>query len=339
MKKLFSTRCGSYLYGSATPSSDVDLKHIVLPSLNDLLIGKQVKNIVKKTNKQAFTKNSAEDIDEEFIPIQILARDFLGGQTYSLELAYAVEYTAAHQKIHDPLILGFCRELRSQFLTSNMSALIGYSVNQASLYSFKGERLNAVRAVKNMLETFIAISSADTKPMDCKANFEISAREVAAQFPKYFQVTTYAVDNNGTMKPCIKLLEKVLPYTSTFETSLGVINAQLKKYGSRADAASIDNVDWKSTMHAIRVVDEGISLLKTKSLRFPFEKDYVDFLLSIKHGELEYNHVIDCINIRLDELKRLEEDSHLPKKTPELTEMMERWLAEWMRIFYTIPQE
>src|ERR1035438_5626454 len=129
MEKLFTTQYGSKLYGTNTPSSDVDLKHVILPNLNDLLVGKKVQNIVKKTNTEKNTRNSSEDVDEEFIPVQVFAHDFLDGQTYALELAYAVEFTEAGQILHDPLFRGFCRELRNQFLTSNMSALIGYSVN------------------------------------------------------------------------------------------------------------------------------------------------------------------------------------------------------------------
>jgi hypothetical protein len=133
------------------------------------------------------------------------------------------------------------------------------------------------------------------------------------------------------------LLEKILPFTSTFETSLKVVETHLKKYGSRADAASIDNVDWKATGHALRVVDEGISLLKNRSLTFPFNKEYVALLLSIKNGKLPYNEVIDMINVRLNELKTLEAESTLPKKTSELSISLELWLASWLRKWYGLP--
>lgn len=337
MKKLFTTKFGSFLYGTNTPTSDVDLKHIVLPDLDDLLIGNQVQNIVKKTNTEKFAKNSADDIDEEFIPIQVFAKDFLDGQTYSLELAYAVEFSKADQVLHDPLFIGFCRELRNRFLTGNMSALIGYAVNQASLYSFKGERLNAVRATERLFKEAISNSTQGARPLDYLATFLMKAQNVADQFPKYFQITDYAIDNNGTMKPCVKLLGKVLPFTSTFQTSLTVIKSHLKKYGSRADAASVDNVDWKATGHALRIVDEGISLLKNRWLEFPFNSEYADLLLQIKKGQLPYESVIALINKRLDELKTLEAESSLPKKSPALVTEMEHWLAEWVRIWYSIP--
>ena len=337
MKKLFTTRYGSFLYGTHTATSDVDLKHVVLPELNDLLVGKRVQNIVNKTNNEKNTRNSIDDVDEEFIPIQVFAYDFLGGQTYALELAYAVEFTDANQVIHDEFFRGFCRELRNGFLTSNMTALIGYAVNQASLYSFKGERLNAVRKAHDLYMNFKNSYPAESKPLNCTSNFILEAKAIEDEFPKYFSVTEYAVDNKGTMRPCVKLLEKVLPFTSTFETSLSVIDSHLKKYGSRAEAASIDNVDWKATMHALRVVNEGISLLKNKTLSFPFEPNYVELLLKIKHGKIMYDEVISMINEQLEELKTLETSSTLPKKSPEMVAQMDFFLAEWMRHFYNLP--
>ena len=337
MKKLFTVQYGSRLYGTNTPTSDVDLKHVVLPELNDLLLCKQVSNVVKKTNNQKFTKNSEKDVDEEFIPVQVFAKDFLNGQTYALELAYAVDYTEAGQVLHDPLFKTFCKELRNRFLTSNMTALVGYSVNQASLYSFKGERLNAVRGLEKVYKTMLELDSADgARPLDYVDVFEREVAPLALEFPKYIQLTEYAINHEGTMRPCVKMLEKVLPYTSTFSTNLGVVKAALKKYGSRADAASIDNVDWKATMHAFRIVDEGITLLRDRHLVFPLDKTRVNFLLDVKYGKIEYNDVIELINAKLAELKEIEAESILPKKTFELEHNLDSFLVKWLRKWYNL---
>lgn len=337
MKKLFTTQYGSRLYGTNTPESDMDLKHVVLPELNDLLLGKQVINVVKKTNNQKFTRNSDEDIDTEFIPLQVFAKDFLGGQTYALELAYAVDYTEAGQVLHDPLFKGFCAELRSRFLTSNMTALIGYAVNQASLYSFKGERLNAVRGLEKVFKDMIAETPSETRANDYVKAFEEAMMPLTLEFPKYIQLSEYAINHEGTMRPCVKMLEKVLPYTSTFSTNLGVVKASLKKYGSRADAASIDNVDWKAVAHAMRIVDEGIQLLTNRYLFFPYKDDYVKFFLEVKQGKIEHKVVIDLINLKLSELKDLEAISTLPKKSFELEQSLNSFLLEWLRMWYNLP--
>lgn len=354
MKKLFSCLYGSRLYGTQTPTSDLDLKHVYLPELNDMLLGKQLSNKVKKTNTVKNTRNSADDVDEEFIPVQVFARDFMMGQTYALELAFAVDGTHAEQRLYcysemfgfddesyrwfqttgDIAFLPFyrfVRELRGMFLTSNIKALMGYAVNQASLYSFKGERLNAAREV---LEILKELELADeTARLGAHAE-DARWKSLAVKYPKYFKVTEYDI-GDGQMRPCFTLLEKTLPFTNDIRMSYKVVKNLVDKYGTRADAASADNVDWKATMHALRIVDEGLQLLEHQVMLFPFEQAYVDRLLSIKRGEVPLEEVKAELDEKLERLKTLEHD-HLMPTSRERTEEFEAWLAGWMHQFYNV---
>ena len=196
-KVLFTTKYGSHLYGTNTPTSDEDYKHVVLPNLDDLLLGHRVQNEVHKTNNKSHTRNTAEDVDNETIPLQVFARDFLGGQTYALELVYAVDYTHAGQTIFDTTFWNFCHELRDGFLTSNMTALIGYAVNQASLYSLKGERLNALRSVKKVFDALLQKYDGAERVDVHQEQVEELLLPLTKEFPKYVQLTEYATDSKG----------------------------------------------------------------------------------------------------------------------------------------------
>lgn len=359
MQKLFTCLYGSRLYGTQTPTSDLDVKHVYLPDLNDLLVGKHLVNKVKKTNTEKNTRNGADDVDEEFLPVQVFARDFMMGQTYALELAFAVDGDHADQKLgmagftaaddedyrwfqltgdrkHLPFYK-FVRELRERFLTSNVKALMGYAVNQASLYSFKGERLNVVREVRQLLRmtsnAFVSVKLGNCMEED--KQFATMMRAVAAKYPKYFQETTYDV-GDGQMKPCFKLLEKTLPFSDQAGHAMKVVEALEKRYGTRADAASADNVDWKATMHALRVVDEGLQLLETHQMKFPFNQDYVEKLLAVKRGEVDLDLVKAELDEKLTRLKTLEQTTTLRPHTQEMTKEFELWLATWMRRFYNV---
>ena len=360
---LFTLLVGSRLYGTQTPTSDLDVKHVYLPDLDDMLIGRQLVNKVKKTNTEKNTRNGADDVDEEFLPLQVFARDFLNGQTYALELAFAIEGTHAEQKFHPTpqLVTGFnsqwwnrvphntdprgeghpfyqfVKELRTKFLTSNVKALMGYAVNQASLYSFKGERLNVVREVKKFL-TSTASSFVNHRLGDCMLEdkwFALKMNDLTLEHPKYFKQDLYHV-GGGSMRPCFKLLEKTLPFSDQAGHSLLVVDALEKRYGTRADAASVDNVDWKATMHALRVVDEGLTLLEFGTLTFPFSPSYVAKLLSVKRGEVNLDEVKVELDQKLERLKSLELTTTLPPLTQELTKEFETWLAGWMRRFYQV---
>ena len=353
MQKLFSCQYGSRLYGTQTPTSDLDLKHVYLPALNDLLVGKQLVNKVKKTNDAKNVRNGADDVDEEFLPVQVFARDFMMGQTYALELAFAVDGTHAGQRLYcysemmndedyrwfqatgDVKFLPFyqfVRELREKFLTSNIKALMGYAVNQASLYSFKGERLNAAREVLAVLKELALVNDTERLGTHGEDSRWIS---LAVKYPKYFKKTEYDI-GDGQMRPCFMLLEKTLPFTNDLRMSVSVVNNLVKKYGSRADAASADNVDWKATMHALRVVDEGLQLLKNQRMQFPFEPDYVAKLLAVKRGEVDLDVVKAELDEKLTELKTLEQTTSLQQHTQEMTKEFEQWLAQWMRRFYNV---
>jgi len=351
MSRLFSCLYGSRLYGTQTPTSDLDWKHIVLPDLNDLLLCKKIENKVKKTNTAKNTRNTADDVDEEFIPLQVFARHFVEGQTYALELAFAVDGDHAQQTYfnafnskemvygEDLLFVQFVHELREKFLTSNIKAMMGYVVNQASLYSFKGERLNATRELQGLFVDYLTIlqrQAIDPLARDTEDFAELFMQELSAleqKYPKYFKRDVYDI-GGGRMKPCLVILEKVLPYTNTVAQSQKVLKALTDKYGSRADAASESNVDWKATMHAMRIVDEGLELLSEHKLSFPFHADYVKHLLEMKRGELPLDPIKKELSAKLDKLKEMEKFTDLPACDAEFMQEFETWMVGWLRKFY-----
>jgi hypothetical protein len=357
MQKLFTCLYGSRLYGTQTPTSDLDIKHIVLPALDNLLLGKKVENKVKKTNTERNTRNGADDVDEEFIPLQVFARHFIEGQTYALELAYALEGTHANQTFYSlstgkktfdgsassNIFATFVKELREQFLTSNIKAMMGYVVNQANLYSFKGERLNVTRELYEHLklecydknpdldETCTTLGDAYTGIVAVRNGIDA----LCQKYPKYLRVDKYDI-GGGRMRPCVTILEKTLPFTNTIQQTMTVLKTVMNKYGARAEQASEANVDWKAMMHALRIVDEGLELLSTHKMRFPFEQAYVDKLLSIKHGEQPLDLIKEELAQKLDKLKELEASTTLPTNDVEFRERFDAWLVVWLRRFYNL---
>lgn len=348
--KLFSCLFGSSLYGTQTPTSDLDIKHIILPSLGSLLVGRAPKNVVRKTNKEKNTRNSKDDIDEELIPIQVFARDFFAGQTYALEFAFALEGSHAGQTLHEPMLMPFITELRAKFLTSNIKAMMGYVVNQANMYSLKGERLNLLNEFEALFQAAafdktqkIEHLYADALQDDGRTDTVI-AREfvkgtvaLSRKYPKYFKIAEYDI-GDGRMKPCFYVNEKVFPHTNTVFYSLEVLKTMMDKYGSRAEQAREINVDWKAMMHALRIVDEGLALLTTHKLKFPFPPATVEHYLRVKRGEIDIELVRADLGSKLERLKQLEANTTL-KTSAELQAEFDTWLESWMFKFYSVPSD
>jgi hypothetical protein len=335
MKKLFRTLYGSMLYGTNTEESDVDIKEVYLPDLDSLLLGKAPKNSIKGPKKSKGAKNSSDDTDIEQIPLQVFAQDFMKGQTYALELASVVhsEKLFPRPAIYDDRFVEFCRELQDRFLTSNIQAMCGFAVNQAKIYSDKGDRLNAALAARALYRSF----PASHRITDHAEEFNLAAQEVEHEYPEYFRVTTYAVDATGTaMRPCIRLLEKTLPYTNTFATNLATVDIQVGSFGTRAKDAALTGSDWKAMAHAVRIVQEGIDLLSGKSLSFPYDDEYVQYLLSIRAGEHDPDEIRNKISDGVTELTKLSLSSALPKLGPELHKEFDTWLLGWLKRFYNL---
>lgn len=337
MQKLFSTLYGSSLFGTTTDKSDRDVKHIVLPSLQKLLLGHALKRVVNKTN-QAQRKNGPEDVDEEFIPVQDFARDFLYGQTYAMELAYAADYNGAEQVIHYDRFRLFCRELRERFLTRDLEAMVSHAQNQATLYSLKGERLNAALALQGMFQQFI-----DRIPFDyCMSDysFELTreAQKLAELYPESIAVTNYDANGKGDMRPCLTALNRIFPYSASFKYNHQVIDKVIHNYGARVRQAAKAGADLKAAMHAIRVVDEAQALVSQKALVFPYESHYAEYLLAIRRGDFAPEDVHKSLSDRLTTLRNQVSRSGLPQRTPELVAELEAWLWGWLKEFYGLAQ-
>jgi hypothetical protein len=325
MQKLFSCLFGSHLYGTTHPLSDRDVKNVVLPSLDSLLLGSAPKNRFKP-------KDQEDGRDEENVPIHVLARDFLQGQTYALELVFAATCTGAEQTIYDPRFLTFCAELRERFLTSSMKETLGFARDQGSKYAYKGDRLNTVQDAIHLFSSF----PADDTVMQHVEEFEERARVMAANYPAHFKLETYDADGHGNIQPCVKVLDKTYPYTKHFRDHVMSLHVMDKRYGKRAREAAKggEGVDLKASMHAVRVLDQGILLLSEGTLTYPYSKDHATRLLRIRNGEVPIAEVGAQLTERIDTLEALSANSTLPMLTEELEGELEEWLLGWLHEFY-----
>jgi hypothetical protein len=126
---LYVTEFGSRLYGTQTSMSDLDLKFIFLPKLADILLGKQV--VKSKFNGPNLADKSLQ-VDEDFIPLQKFAFDFLKGVPYAVEVAFSLDHVPQKAYRHPDethLFIPFVQELRTKFLNKKLSGFLGF-INQ-----------------------------------------------------------------------------------------------------------------------------------------------------------------------------------------------------------------
>jgi predicted nucleotidyltransferase len=123
LQTLFKSSYGSKLYGTDGPNSDMDIKYIFLPPLKNALLGKQV---LKTKFVSPNEVDKSKQVDEDFIPIQKFATDFLKGVPYAIEIAFSPELSTRHVPGH---VQNFLFKLKEKFLNKKLSGFLGFVNN------------------------------------------------------------------------------------------------------------------------------------------------------------------------------------------------------------------
>lgn len=346
--KLVSICTGSKLYGTNTPSSDLDIKYIVLPDLGEVLSLRKISNMFQKTNNVPFVKNTKDDIDLEIIPFQTFARHFYEGQAYAVEIAHAIHGTHANQQFWQPdgsecthvdsMVAALIDDLVVNFSNSSLTGMISYAVDQARLYGDRAKRMAACIAFKELLG---AVPIADDQQLS--AAYEHSPEllqsvvDLAAQHPGEIAVTTYFVSNNRPTEPCFKVVGKTIPWSTTKQHSLTVVQSSINRFGSRVRDA-VNQIDWKSMSHAARIVGFVEELCETGRLTLPVSPSDRERILNIKAGTVDHEVLCASLDTAVTVVtERLNTgNTALKQKTHQLDVEFDSWLQTATKKLYNI---
>lgn len=311
-KILIETRVGSHLYGTNRPESDDDFQGVFLPSKNDLL---GVENCPTEwslgTKISTGAQNVKGDVDRKFYGLKRFFHLASEGQPGQLELFFTTpEMTISY----DPIWSEILDNIGLFLSKKSIVPFIGFALSQAHKATMKGETLNK-------LQRIIAWYNTETTPATKQGTILDAAREMSPTDEKgigTFKLASdielkYVVNSEGFMLAeiggknyDIKLKLK------TFVNNLKELEA---RYGSRSRSAAEGKYDFKSLMHAYRLLGEGEELLKYGKITFPRPTEEVAFLKSIRLGTCgDIDHWTELTN-KIDRLRQeVEPKSHLPKE-------------------------
>ncbi len=326
MYALLTCSYGSHLYGTNTPTSDIDNKVVYLPSMEDMLVGKRL--VAHKERFDASGKRITDDtakmpnngVETEFIPVQVFCRDFLGGQTYALELAYAL---VDREGAPNWLI-----NLVRKFANKNVSAMTGFAKKQTFDYIHRGTRLNLARKLHDVLTHYIQKYGDGTRLDSTEGDFtllELIATEVGLK--------TGTSENNGrTFKTLILNGRDYLCTTNLTHLRIAV-SKLVDSYGGRSVDAAEKQVDPKSLMHAVRVFQQSKELLTEGVISFP--RPNVKELLDIKQLVTPLEETKAKLLALEAEVLQLEADcTILPMVTDEMRADFDVWLLATLKSLY-----
>lgn len=291
MKLICRTQFGSHLYGTATPTSDVDIRGIFMPSKKDILLGK-----IPKTNKE---QEAGKEEDYELYSLHHFVKLACEGQT----LAFDMLWTPYHQVARGEAahIWDDLQTLRHKFLSKHMNSFIGYARGQAAKYSLKGERLAKLEAFLGVLES---------------AHGDQFLSEVADKLPRD--------DERFNVQDVleIQIAGKWFGATTQIRYVKESVKNAIARYGERSQESRA-GIDWKAMSHAVRVSLELRELLTTREIKFPLQK--ARLILEIKQGQRTIEAVQDALDNLLQEVEELTKKSDLPEEVDR--EFWDNWLV------------
>ena len=339
-KDMFKVVYGSKLYGTSTPTSDTDEKVVFLPSLEDMLLGKKLQIYKERFDAEGnrigdgFTMPD-NGVETEYFPLQTFVRDFVNGQTYALEIAFAFANGPApgygSDKLHAYLLV---RDLVRKFSNAEVYSMVGFAMKQTFDYVRRGERLNAAKAVLEVVDKYLADQVPGTeRRLDTLVN-DVPLLDRIAQDTG---LETEMMLNGRKPQNSLKLNGRNYLESTTLEHFRDQVVKIVKQFGDRSNAAAETDVDYKSLSHAVRVYQQSLELLETGNITFP--RPNAEFLLSVKQGKEDLEQVKRLLIALDDEVQEKIASSTMRKKTPELQAEAEAWLKEELLALYNIKEQ
>jgi len=302
---IFETKVGSHLYGTNRPESDDDYMGIFLPSTKDVL-GLENPPTEWSANQKlsAGDRNTAGDTDRKYYSLRQFFCLLAEGQSGQLEMLFSPrnlwEYPRRGMRCPWSTII-----LNREMFVSKGSIMpfIGFAKAQAYKATVKGDNLNILRDMILFLKSHNKYDTLGDALKDgaIKALMYDNTRG---------SVPLVYTTSEGGIKS-LEIAGREYEFTQQIRYVLQKLERIEKKYGTRSEAAAELGYDFKSLMHAYRLLFEAKMLLTEGELRFPLPPETVTFLKKIRAGEYEADYFAE-IEDRLTELRELKEKSPLP---------------------------
>ncbi len=299
-------RFGSQVYGTSLPTSDQDFKEVFVPDGSDILLGRATKVSRSSTTKVDTTaRNTAADIDSEAFSYAGFLRLLAEGQTVATDMLFIPK----EHIIHGSTTWDEIMDCRHSLVSRRIAGFVGYCKAQANKYGIKGSRVNAAKAIIDLLEQF---------PPEKRLGDSIIKGHLVhfCEDHEHAEMIEIPTPNTGMIRQNLAHLSvcnRKQSMTVTVKYALSQYRELWDKYGERArQAAANEGIDWKALMHAVRIGNQAHELLATGHVTFP--RPEADLLLAIRKGEMPYSVVANLIEDNLESLEAAQEVSRLREK-------------------------
>jgi hypothetical protein len=304
-KIIYKAVTGSHLYGTSTPTSDLDYSGVFLPSPRDLL------SLQSCPTEWSFNETG---IDCKYYSLPRFMELAAQGQPGQLELFFV---PAAQRLISTPEWQLVEQNAPLFFSQQGIKPFIGFALAQAHKSTIKGSNLNIIRQLITHLEKL-----ALNEPLSS----HFSSPDVHAMFSGGLIETVVNDHGFNVLKVAGRKYDINLK-TKTFVNNLKELE---KRYGERSEAAAALGTDFKSLMHAERLIGQAEEFLSTGSMTMPRPNaEELKLIRTGVHGRMDWH---DYLQDRITKVREI--SSTLPAK-PDRTkidvlcmQILSTWLQE-----------
>jgi len=295
---------GSHLYGTTTPSSDMDFKSVFIPTREEILLQRVPGSRTHGPSKVGDgVKNKPGDVDFESYSVSRYLQLLMDGQTVAIDMLFA---PVSHQEYSSPT-WRYIYAHRDRFLTKKSAAFLGYCRQQANKYGIKGSRVAAAREASELFKMALDEHGNTAKVAEIP---EDVLRTLEGEHTTFEMLPMSS--KPGDLGMFINCCGRKVSYTSSIKQAAEVFTRIFENYGDRAkQAESNQGVDWKALSHAVRVGHEALELLDTGNVTLPLKEDIRCLVLAIKQGQLDYQDVAERIESLLFQVEQAAVDSDL----------------------------
>lgn len=330
---------GSNLYGTNRPDSDVDYTGVFMPTRTDLLgIGNAPAEFSDGHKASDGPRNTAGDVDSKYYSLKRFLKLAVEGQPGQLEMLFAPT-THWVRNTDEWVELVHTREVF--FSQKSIAPFIGFAIAQAHKATIKGENVNALRAIlawgskltpeqrRAPLGAHLELPSGKFDPATWKGG-KFEARIIG--LVDVNDTFDFEVCENDHGFVTFRVAGRQYDPGTKTATFLDAIQILLDKYGTRSKSAAENGYDFKSLMHAYRLIGEANEFLRTGHITLPRPPTEVEMLKLIRSGELYKGQDFDWHSDLIREADRLRDvvapASPLPKlpKWGKVDELVERML-------------
>jgi predicted nucleotidyltransferase len=293
---LYLTKFGSHLYGTNTEDSDLDLKGVFLPPMQEMVMGHHTKTLSYSSGSDN-TRNTSEDMDIQLWSLQYWLELLAKGEVNAIDLLFSPSNTLCVKYLDDILMPVF-EEPLDYIDPLRTNAYVGYAIGQAKKYGIKGSRARVILDVADWIEGVKRDSTPEV--------WDIS---------KLQSIVDILVQVFGDGSYCFRkelrdgewglvLCGKVHMETISLEEFHTRLQREKKRYGERALKAR-EGVDWKALSHAVRAIRQTEELMIHGEIDFPLL--CAGELVAIKQGLHDWETVEAIITSGLEQVNTVRE--------------------------------